>query len=247
MTSTSASAQTDSSMLPPSVVLVEDDHELREGLAENLRLSGMQVTEAESGMAFHAILARKSFDVAVLDVNLPDTTGFALSQGLVSGGYQLGIILLTARAGRNDRIEGYDVGADIYLTKPVDGEELALAIRNLTRRVRGKRDSVRDRTPSVWRLNILSSQLTAPDGQVLSLTGREVLLFEQIAGAKGAPVSRGNLAMTLGYETQGPESRGLDVALGRLRRKFTDAGLKSPLVGVRNVGMRFFGQLEISE
>src|SRR5690606_15030907 len=64
MTSTSACAQPDSSVLPPSVVLVEDDHELREGLAENLRLSGIQVTEAESGIAFHAILARKSFDVA---------------------------------------------------------------------------------------------------------------------------------------------------------------------------------------
>src|SRR5690606_26111308 len=136
-------------------------------------------------------------DVAVLDVNLPDTTGFALSQGLVSEGYQLGIILLTARTGRNDRIQGYDVGADIYLTKPVDGEELALAIRNLTRRVRGKRDSSRDSTPSLWRLDILSSQLTSPDGQVLILTGREVLLLEQIAEANGAPVSRGNLARTM--------------------------------------------------
>jgi len=85
--------------------------------------------------AFYTTLMEGDFDVAILDVNLPDVSGFELAR-VISSSRPMGVIMLTARTGRDDRIKGYEEGADLYLTKPVDGEELALAIANLARRVR---------------------------------------------------------------------------------------------------------------
>lgn len=119
----------------PNVILVEDNGILRQSLADYLRLCNMDVTEAASGTEFHALLPRARYDIAVLDVNLPDTSGFDLAASL-SASNDMGIIMLTARARRDDRIEGYQRGADLYFTKPVDSEELAVAITNLARRAR---------------------------------------------------------------------------------------------------------------
>ncbi len=118
-----------------SVVLVEDDHDLRHGIADYLRLQAIDVTDVASGIGFYTALNHNDFDEAILDVNLPDVSGFELARA-ASSGKRMGVIMLTARANREDRINGYEHGADLYLTKPVDGEELALAIGNLARRIR---------------------------------------------------------------------------------------------------------------
>ncbi|WP_163484600.1 response regulator transcription factor, partial [Escherichia coli] len=90
----------------------------------------IHVTEAASGIALYKALRQESYDIAVLDVNLPDISGFELARDLAPQA-EMGIIMLTARTGRDDRVRGYADGADLYLTKPVDSEELALAIVNL--------------------------------------------------------------------------------------------------------------------
>jgi two-component system torCAD operon response regulator TorR len=119
---------------PVRVVLVEDDHDLRQSIADYLHLRAFDVTDVDSAFGFYRALAEKEFDIAILDVNLPDASGFDLARR-ISSGDRLGVIILTARTTRDDRIKGYEEGADLYLTKPVDGEELALAIGNLARRL----------------------------------------------------------------------------------------------------------------
>ena len=122
------------------VILVEDNDDLRRGLAEYLSLCNFVVDEAATAAAFYQSLRAHSYDVVILDVNLPDASGFDLAR-FMAAQRDTGVIVLTARGARQDRVRGYETGADIYLTKPVDSEELALAAWNLGNRVRRERAS----------------------------------------------------------------------------------------------------------
>ncbi|MDQ0390335.1 response regulator transcription factor [Labrys monachus] len=238
---------------PTRVVLVEDDHDLRQGLAEYLRLSGIMVVDVASAAALYKALRREDFDIVILDVNLPDISGFELARDL-SAERRTGVIILTARTSREDRIQGYAEGADLYLTKPVDGEELVLAVRNLARRVH-QADPASEERPAVetartppdkpWRLELRHYRLISPEGHAIPLSGREVMLMEHLAHAQGATVARSTLATLLGYDIRSPESRGLDAVLRRLRHKALENGSELPLHAIHSVGIRFSGPLSI--
>lgn len=239
---------------PVRALLVEDDEDLRQGLADYLRLSGIDVTEAGSGVAFYRALRSAAFDVAILDVNLPDVSGFELAKDLaqdlskdLAPARNIGVIMLTARAGRDDRMRGYAEGADVYLTKPVDSEELLHLTRNLAQRVRAARSPDTSGEPAVatdmWLLDSVQQQLTPPLGSVISLSGRELMLLERMAAADGATVPRQALADHLGYGAATAESRSLDAVLRRLRQKAGDCGVDLPLRAVHAVGLRFIGRL----
>jgi DNA-binding response OmpR family regulator len=225
------------------VLLVEDDDELREGLAENLRLNGLKVTEADCGEAFHKAMRTGTFDVAILDVNLPDTNGFDLAASIARDGRQIGVIMLTARTGQADRIRGYAEGADLYVTKPVVGEELLLAVNNLIRRIQARHVAATTGDEAAWRLDVTLCRLVAPDGTAVGLSGRETMLLEQFAMADGAPIPRRVLADIMGYGAPGAQHRGLDAALRRLRLKLIDNGIELPVVGIQNIGVRFIAPL----
>lgn len=230
-----------------SVVLVEDDADLREALTENLRLNGISVLEVETGAAFRAAVQDRRVDAAIIDVNLPDASGFELARELQGRSDRPGIVILTARSGRQDRLLGYAGGADLYMTKPVDNEELVLAVRNLARRVADARraaDEPPARAPA-WQLDLVRRLLVAPDGTVLVLSGREATLLELLQEAGGRPLSRIHLGAVMGYGAPGPEHRGLDQAIRRLRHKASQRGLDLPLLVVQALGIRFVAPLEI--
>jgi len=230
-------------------ILVEDDHDLRQGLSEFLRLSGIEVRDVPSGLELYRALRLEDFNVAILDVNLPDSSGFDLVREL-SAERGLGLILLTARTGRDDRIRGYAEGADLYLTKPIDGQELVLAVRNLARRVQNAAAdhpaAIATRSPgpaAAWRLDMLRHCLVPPHSDPIQLSGREVMLLEFLAQAEGATVPRATLAAQLGYGADGGEGRGFDAVVRRLRRKVADRGLDLPLRAIHAIGVRFAAPL----
>ncbi len=235
-----------------SVLLVEDDKDLRQSLADYLRLSDMLVTEAASGIEFYRALKLGRYDIAVLDVNLPDANGFDLAAD-IAGGHDTGVIILTARTGRDDRVRGYGEGADIYLTKPVDSEELALAIGNLARRTRhslAAATSRRDTSVSAgkdipWQLDRRRKTLDVPGVATVKLSARETVLLEHLARHAGTTVSRSEIAGLFGDTEPDPESRRLDAAVGRLRAKLKAEGLDLPLQVVHAVGLRFVGAVSI--
>lgn len=226
---------------PVRIILVEDDTELRQGLAEHLRLNNLSVTEAGSGLAFYRSFRAQAFDIAILDVNLPDTTGYELAKD-ISSERDMGVIMLTARTRSEDRVRGYSDGADLYLTKPVEAEELLLAVRNLARRVRG---NVQPHATS-WQLDPQHQRLTSPDGTTIPLSGREVILLEQFVERPGATISRQVLSELLGYGIPSTENRALDAALRRLRRKARECGTALPFSVVHTVGLRFTAPLSLS-
>lgn len=233
-----------------SVILVEDDHDLRQSLADYLRLRNMVVTEAASGIAFYRALQTGRFDIAVLDVNLPDTSGFDLASD-IAGQRDMGVIMLTARTGRDDRVRGYSKGADIYLTKPVDSEELALVVGNLARRMRLAAGSPKESSPSVdrekadWELDRHARTLHAPGLGTAKLSARETLLLELLARHGDATVSRARISALYGDAEPDPESRRLDAALARLRSKLKTESMELPLQVVHSVGLRLVRPISI--
>lgn len=228
------------------VLLVEDDDELREGLAENLRLNGLTVREAATGSDFRVAMATSEVDVAIIDVNLPDANGFELARDLRDDENRPGIIMLTARADRQDRLQGFAEGADLYMTKPVDSDELVLAIRNLAKRIIQSR-AHRPR-PAVegltWRLDVARKILMSPDNKFLILTGKEVMLLEMFEKARGKAISREYAGAAMGYGVPGPNHRGLDAALRRLKEKAEKMKIDLPFLIVHSVGIRFVGELK---
>lgn len=228
------------------IILVEDDEVLRQGLADYLRLAGLNVTDVASGIEFYRALRKEQFDVAILDVNLPDTTGFELARDLRAD-HHMGIIILTARTGRADRLQAYQDGADIFLNKPVDGAELALAIRNLADRMRQGRQQ--DAAPvasedASWRLDVPHQRLTAPDATILALTPRESMLLELLADARGSVISRASIEAILGYADKSPGGRGLDATVRRLRAKAEAIGIDLPVQNVHALGLRFTATID---
>lgn len=235
------------------IILVEDDHDLRQSLADYLRLRNMHVTEAPSGIAFYKAWRQERYNIAILDVNLPDVSGFELARDLAAQP-EMGIILLTARTSRDDRVRGYAEGADLYLTKPVDTEELALAILNLGRRIRREseeRASVRGggagetRKGVAWQLNRQTQMLRSPDAKSMKLSAREVILLEHLAARPHETVSRDLIMRLFGHVRVDPESRRFDAFLARLRSKLKAAEMECPLQVVHSAGVRLVKQIDV--
>ena len=254
------------------VVLVEDNEDLRRGLAEYLSLCNFIVDEAATGAAFFAALQQNRYDVVILDVNLPDVSGFDLARFMAAKG-DAGIIVLTARGGRQDRVRGYETGADLYLTKPVDSEELALAAWNLGLRVRrtraatveapdpseaesaavtapmpdtGPEPDLSAPKPGLWSLDRARQALHCPNGATLVVSGKESLLLEQMAGHVGKIISRNSLQSIYEDDVVPLESRKLDVAISRLRIKIRSVGMELPVQIIRGGGIRLLEPIAIT-
>lgn len=232
----------------PRVIFLEDDRQLRIGLTDYLRLSSIAVTDVATGAEFDRALSSETFDIALLDVNLPDADGFEIARKL-SASTDLGLIILTARASRADRLEGYSEGADLYLTKPVDSEELVLAIRNLHRRVVRARGYVEKPETKMalsgWTLSHGAQSLTTPGGEVVFLSGRETNLLQCLSEAEGQTVSRHQVSISVGYDELEPNSRSLDAVVRRLRQKIRASGADLPVHSIYGQGFRFAGQIRV--
>ncbi len=228
------------------ILLVEDDQDQRCGLSEYLQLRGFNVTEAGSGVEFHATFERSRHDVAILDVNLPDVSGFDLARHLSARG-DIGVIMLTARHGSEDRRNGYEKGADIYFTKPADSEELALAATNLATRIRRERTRLRpDGTKSLrpspashcWTLDRRAFTLSSPQGKLLPLSSREAQLLEYLAQRPNEIISRADILTAYGDNGKDTNTRRFDVAFSRLRAKARLVGMELPLQVSYGIGVK---------
>jgi DNA-binding response OmpR family regulator len=228
---------------PVRVILVEDDFDLRQGLTDFLRLNSLSVTAVANGAEFDRALGTENFDVAVIDLNLPDTNGFDIAGRLSKIG--IGIVILTARTLRDDRLRGYGAGADIYLTKPVDGDELVLAVKNLARRIQqiGKASQEPLRTTTSWFVDRIAQVLISPQGIAIKLSGREAKFLLRLAAEGGNTVSRAELLSAMGYQASAELSRGLDAVLRRLRSKARNTGVDLPVHAVHAAGFHFAGRI----
>jgi two-component system phosphate regulon response regulator OmpR len=202
------------------ILVVEDDPRLRERLARYLGTEGFRVTAAADAAEARSRLRAINPDLMVLDVMMPGESGLELTQSLRRElTYDLPILLLTARGSPEDRIAGFEAGADDYLGKPFEPRELVLRIRALLRRapppvqINGPLPPVRIGTAE---FDLERGELRDATGPI-RLTGGESALLTALARKPNEVLSREDIAAALGMDDAG--ERAIDVQVVRLRRK----------------------------
>ncbi len=198
------------------VLLVEDDQALVAALLDGFTASGMAVDHARSGERARELLALASYDVLVLDIGLPGIDGQTLTRELRERDVAIPILMLTARAGVEDRVEGLDAGADDYLPKPFAFPELLARMRALTRRGEAV-------VPTVLRVGDVEldpARFTVRrSGERVTLTTKEFAILEYLMRHTGELVTRSALLESCWDESYEGVSNLVDVHVSRLRRK----------------------------
>lgn len=210
------------------LILLDDEGEFREEVAEFLSEQGLEVSEVSCIQEFRELYARRGCDIAVIDRNLPDGDGMSLVTELRRAGARCGIVLFTARDASQERIAGYTLGADHYLTKPIRLDELGAILSSLARRLQA--------APK-WELNMATWDLRTPLGETHKLTGLESAFLNALADHPGKAVSRRDIVEALGKNFHAYDPRNLDALVKRLRQKVEgDGQTPLPVKTVHGVG-----------
>jgi len=223
------------------VLVADDDRAIRESLATALELAGYEVTACADGVQALAATRTRSFDVIILDVMMPGVDGLGVCSVLRAEGNRVPILMVTARTETPDRVAGLDAGADDYVAKPYDLDELLARIRALLRRVdtqlptaSGGEDERAALEVGPVRLDEAARRVWA-HGQEVSLSRTEFDLLELLMRNAGIVVEHHVIYDRIwGYDF-GPESKNLAVFIGYLRRKLDVPG-DTLIRSVRGVG-----------
>jgi DNA-binding response OmpR family regulator len=213
------------------VLVVEDQAELADDIAEGLRDQGMGADVAYDGPGGIEKALMNSYDVVVLDRDLPGVHGDAVCATLAGSGSAARILMLTAAASVGERVQGLNLGADDYLGKPFAFEELVARVRSLARRAPAA-------VPVIVRGGIVfdrARRRVSRAGRPLSLTRKEMGVLEELLVADGGVVAAEDLLERVWDENADPFTRTVTVTVGRLRRKL---GVPDPIETVVGCGYR---------
>jgi two-component system response regulator MprA len=217
------------------LLVVDDDRALRDVLRRTLTLAGYEVRVAETGAAALADVTSTVPDAVVLDIGLPDIDGLEVCRLLRREGNRVPVLMLTARAAVSERIDGLDAGADDYLVKPFDVDELKARLRALLRRARAEGEFDGDLSFGNLRLDPSRHGVWVAE-TFIELTRTEYLLLELFLLNPRRVLPHSLIYDRVwGYDF-GPTSNALRVYVGYLRRKLEDAGAGPAIGTVRGVG-----------
>jgi len=201
------------------ILVVEDEPRMANVIAKGLRENAYAVDIAEDGDAALYQASINDYDLIVLDVLLPRRDGFEVCRALRARGNSTPILMLTARAAVDDRVSGFDAGADDYLTKPFSFREFLARVRALLRRESQLR-------PDVFQLDDLivdsASHRVSRAAREIELTAKEYALLEFLARHAGQLVSRTEIAAHVWDDSFDPFSNTIEVYMNRLRKKIDD-------------------------
>ncbi len=219
------------------LLVVDDDNRIRDLLKEYLARAGFRVTTAADAARARRLMDLLDFDLVVLDVMMPGENGVDFTRALRARAGDAGrtpVLMLTARGAADERIEGLSAGADDYLPKPFEPQELLPRIESILRRSGSRPVGLRSLSMGDCTFDPERGELTK-GGDVVRLTEAEVLLLRQLAAAAHAPVDR----LELARDSADATGRAVDVQVTRLRRKI-EPDPKNPryLQTVRGVGYR---------
>jgi len=221
------------------VLIVEDDAFTRSLFAAYMEREGYAVSVAASGREMLECLELQRHDLVLLDLMLPDEDGLVLARK-IRARWSLPIIVITVRQERDYRLTALGMGADDYLTKPVDPAELVLRARNVLARVGVLRPDPADEAIEFhgWRLDLAAQALYAPDGTEVELKPAEFRVLAALARASGRVLSRAKL-LDATARRDGASERMIDVFVSNIRKKI-EADPRNPLLlrTVRSAGYR---------
>jgi DNA-binding response OmpR family regulator len=199
------------------ILLVEDDRLLGDGIRAGLQQAGHVVDWVEDGEEARLALKTEPYAALVLDLGLPRLSGLDLLRGLRRQHNPLPVLILTARDTVADRVAGLDAGADDYLIKPFDLDELLARLRAIARRSQGRAAPLLRHKELV--LDPEARSVTRA-GQVVELSARELAILTLLLENAGRVLSRGQLEQSLyGWDEESPESNAIEVHIHHLRRK----------------------------
>lgn len=198
------------------ILLVEDDPQLGDGLAVGLRQVGLAVDWVRDGALAARALQDEEHDLVVLDLGLPGMAGMDVLRRLRADGRAVPVLILTARDAVADKIAGLDGGADDYLVKPVDLDELAARIRALARRAAGRAEPLLRHGRIV--LDPAAHRATL-DGRPVELSMREFAVLRVLVENAGRVMTRAQIESAIYGWHEGPDSNALEVHIHHLRRK----------------------------
>jgi two-component system KDP operon response regulator KdpE len=223
-----------------TVLVIEDDTSLRRALRTSLKARGFEVLESPNAQEGLVLVADDRPDVVLLDLGLPDIDGIEALRRMRSYS-DVPVVVLTARDRQQDKIEALDAGADDYVTKPFDVEEVLARVRAVLRRV-----PQASSLPAVVHVDGLEIDLVRKqvrlDGDVVHLTKTELALLEELATQPGKLLTHEYLLRQVWGRGYGSESNYLRVYVGQLRRKLGDDAANPRLIVTEpGIGYRWIG------
>lgn len=230
---------------PIRALMVEDQDDLRAAIESSLSMFSINVTGVGTAAAFQQRIAADAFDLAIVDLGLPDGDGLTLVRALTEDQAGPGVVILTAAGETEDRIKGFASGADLYFTKPVDCRELAMASIRLVQRLRRWTSPPEISLPlpsqsGRWTLSRAQWSLRAPAGELVSLTPKEMAFVDALAASPNAAVPRAQILGLLKYADDAGGNRSLDALVRRLRMKTYGAlALTLPIRTLHGIGYMF--------
>jgi len=218
------------------VLVIEDELSLLEQVRARLQAEGYQVDTSSDGSDGLYLATEYPLDAAIVDLGLPGLSGIEIIRRLRAQGSSLPILILTARGRWQDKVEGLEAGADDYLVKPFQMEELLARLKALLRRSAGAAGGALRCGPVTLDL---AAQQVALHGAAVELTAFEYRLLEYLMKQRGKVVPKSELADYLYPHDEDRDSNVLEVLVGRLRRKLDPDGTLLPIETLRGRGYRF--------
>ena len=202
------------------LLVVEDERALCESIAKGLRLDGYEVDTVFDGEEAMGIISTDSYDLIILDLNLPGMDGLDILKNMRASDNETNVLILSARGGLNDKIEGLDSGANDYLCKPFHFEELEARVRSLTRRRTVQNNIVLE----CGEISLNTKTRTAfAKGEEVLLTRKELAILEYLILHQGRPVSQEELIEHVWDSSVDSFSNSIRVHISALRKKIRTA------------------------
>jgi two-component system alkaline phosphatase synthesis response regulator PhoP len=226
-----------------SILLVEDEENLHEALKLNLELEGYGVSSAFDGTAALKAIANEYFDLLILDIMLPEMDGLAVTESIRISNNEIPILILSAKNTSTDRVSGLKKGADDYLTKPFNLEELLLRVHKLI----DKNKKLQDRSSvdeqyqfGTNRIDFKAQEAVGVTGECIQLSKKETMLLKLLIENKNEVVPREKILQTVwGYQVY-PTTRTIDNFILNFRKYFeTDSRNPRYFHSVRGVGYKY--------
>ena len=218
------------------ILVIEDEPQLREQVQRQLQADGYTVDVSGDGKDGLYLASEYPLDAAIVDLGLPRISGIEIIKQLRLLGKHLPILILTARGRWQDKVEGLEAGADDYLVKPFQMEELQARLKALLRRAAGAASNILSCGPLALDL---TAQTVVLHGDLVELTSFEYRLLEYLIKQRGKVVAKSELADYLYPHDEDRDSNVLEVLVGRLRRKLDPDGNLMPIETLRGRGYRF--------
>ncbi len=207
-----------------SILIVDDDVQIRELLREYLSGFSMSVIAVADGKEMLEKLENSTFDLVILDLMLPGVDGLTLCRNLRANS-DIPILMLTARGEAMDRVIGLEVGADDYIVKPFEPRELVARIQTIMRRARGHNEHNKEQKEAKflgWRLNYILRQLVSPKELVIPLSNAEFRLLTVLVAHPNRVLSRDYLLDEARGRNMDMFDRSIDILISRVRQKLND-------------------------